>query len=155
MKRLAILSLAIFAAACTSQPPTYRDLETIANQQQREAISRPAPDSCQMAAHQNLIGRSEAEIDRASLPEGARVMINDPAQFAYYTGRGGVGLPNSDPAALPEIAARYAVDYLLLEADGAGYALPARLANSSAATTGPSSRTRDRATRTPSASSDP
>jgi 4-amino-4-deoxy-L-arabinose transferase-like glycosyltransferase len=68
-----------------------------------------------------------AEVD-ALLTEGARVMINDPAQFAYYTGRGGVVLPNSDPAALPEIAARYAVDYLLLEADGAGYALPARLA---------------------------
>ncbi|GIK49544.1 MAG: hypothetical protein KJZ75_02680 [Hyphomonadaceae bacterium] len=88
MKRLAILSLAIFAAACTSQPPTYRDLETIANQQQREAISRPAPDSCQMAAHQNLIGRSEAEIDRASLPEGARVIcFNCPVTLDYRAER--------------------------------------------------------------------
>ena len=68
-----------------------------------------------------------AEVD-SLLPDGARIMINDPAQFAYYTGRGGVVLPNADPSVLAEIAERYSVDYLLLEADGAGYALPARLA---------------------------
>lgn len=88
MKRLAILSLVVLAAACTSQPPTYRDLEAIANQQQREAISRPPPDSCHMAAHQDLIGKTEAEIDRASLPEGARVIcFNCPVTLDYRADR--------------------------------------------------------------------
>jgi hypothetical protein len=50
-----------------------------------------------------------------TLPEGARVMINDPAQLFYYTGFGGVVLPNETPDVLPEIARKYGVDYLVLE----------------------------------------
>lgn len=77
MKRLALLALtALAAAACTSQPATYRDLETMANRQQREAISRPPPDSCQMAAHQDLIGKHRDEIDESALPTGARVVCS-------------------------------------------------------------------------------
>jgi hypothetical protein len=51
----------------------------------------------------------------AALPPDARVMINDPLQLYYFTGRGGVVLPNEAPTVIPEIAARYDVDYLLLE----------------------------------------
>jgi 4-amino-4-deoxy-L-arabinose transferase-like glycosyltransferase len=50
------------------------------------------------------------------LPPDARVMINDPAALFYFTGLGGVVLPNEPPEAILEIAARYDVDYLLLEA---------------------------------------
>lgn len=55
------------------------------------------------------------------LPAGARVMVNDPAQLYYFTGLGGVVIPNEEPTAALEIARRYGVRYLLLEevtADG-------------------------------------
>jgi hypothetical protein len=55
----------------------------------------------------------------AILPPDARVMINDPAGLYYHTGRGGVVLPNSPPDAIPEIAARYQIDYLILESPDA------------------------------------
>ncbi|HEX2907648.1 MAG TPA: hypothetical protein VHO69_12340 [Phototrophicaceae bacterium] len=62
-----------------------------------------------------------------TLPAGARVMINDPAQLYYYTGFGGTVLPNALPEILPDIARRYRVDYLLLEdvtEDGRALAAP-------------------------------
>ena len=60
------------------------------------------------------------------LPDNARVMINDPAQLYFYTGMGGVVTPNADPRVIQEIAQRYHVDYLLLEAGGIpGKLLPA------------------------------
>ena len=49
------------------------------------------------------------------LPTHARVMINDPAALYYYTGLGGVVLPNEAPDIIPEIARRYGVGYLLVE----------------------------------------
>ncbi len=52
---------------------------------------------------------------QGALPEDARVMVNDPAQLYYFTGYGGVVLPNETPDVLPEIAGKYGVDYLLLE----------------------------------------
>lgn len=58
---------------------------------------------------------------RAILPENARVMINDPAALYYFTGLGGVVLPNESPDVIPEVARRYGVSYLLLQdvtADG-------------------------------------
>lgn len=65
----------------------------------------------------------------ALIPDEARVMINDPAQMYYHTGRGGVVLPNEAPDVIREIAGRYDVDYLLLElvADGVSLAAPAPL----------------------------
>jgi hypothetical protein len=42
-------------------------------------------------------------------------MINDPAKLYYYTGMGGVVLPNEEPEIILEIARRYQVSYLLLE----------------------------------------
>lgn len=49
------------------------------------------------------------------LPPDARVMVNDPAQLYYFTGLGGVVIPNEQPDVIPEIARRYGVGYLLLE----------------------------------------
>lgn len=57
-------------------------------------------------------------LDRA-LPADARVMINDPSQLYYFTGRGGVVLPNETPDVIPEIARRYKVRFLLLEGPAA------------------------------------
>ncbi|MGB1288893.1 MAG: ArnT family glycosyltransferase, partial [Aggregatilineales bacterium] len=50
-----------------------------------------------------------------TLPEDARIMINDPAQLYYYTERSGVVIPNESPDVIPEIAAIYDIDYLLIE----------------------------------------
>jgi hypothetical protein len=52
---------------------------------------------------------------QSKLPPDARVMINDPAELYYFTGLGGVVLPNNDSSVIPEIARRYNVRYLLLE----------------------------------------
>jgi hypothetical protein len=49
------------------------------------------------------------------IPAGSRVMINDPAQLYYFTGLGGVVLPNEPPDVIPVIAQKYEVRYLLLE----------------------------------------
>ena len=54
-----------------------------------------------------------------TLPDDARVMVNDPAQLYYFTGRGGVALPNETPDVIPEIARRYNVRYLLLDGQAA------------------------------------
>lgn len=56
-----------------------------------------------------------------AIPAGSQVMINDPAQLYYYTGLGGVVLPNEEPAAILEIARKYQVGYVVMEgvtADG-------------------------------------
>jgi hypothetical protein len=55
------------------------------------------------------------EVAEKMLP-GGRLMINDPAQFYYFTGIGGVVLPNEDPSVIQDIARQYQVDYLLIEA---------------------------------------
>jgi hypothetical protein len=57
-------------------------------------------------------------------------MINDPPQLHYFTGLGGVVLPNESPDAVLEIARKYDIDYLLLEGisdDGRGAAAPDEL----------------------------
>lgn len=51
----------------------------------------------------------------AVLPPKARVMINDPAQLYYFTGRGGITFPNETPEIIPELAQKYEIGYLLLE----------------------------------------
>jgi hypothetical protein len=52
------------------------------------------------------------------LPSNARVMINDPAQLYYFTGFGGVALPNEQPSTILDIARLYDIDYLVLESPG-------------------------------------
>lgn len=51
----------------------------------------------------------------AILPADARLMVNDPAQLYYFTGLGGVVLPNESPEAIPVIARQYGTRYLLIE----------------------------------------
>lgn len=58
-----------------------------------------------------------AELD-AALPDGARVLINDPAALYYFTGRGGAAVPNSDPDVIRELAERYDLDYVVFEYRG-------------------------------------
>lgn len=53
---------------------------------------------------------------KEKVTDGSRVMINDPSQLYYFTGLGGVVLPNESPEIIPEIARIYGVDYLLVEA---------------------------------------
>lgn len=49
------------------------------------------------------------------LPQNARVMINDPARLFYYTGFGGVVLPNEAPDVILDIARKYDIGYVLVE----------------------------------------
>ncbi len=49
------------------------------------------------------------------LPADAVVMINDPAALYYQAGLSGVVVPNADPDVIPEIAARYGVNTLVLD----------------------------------------
>jgi 4-amino-4-deoxy-L-arabinose transferase-like glycosyltransferase len=58
---------------------------------------------------------------QATLPPDARVMVNDPAQLFYYTGLGGVVVPNAPAERVPEIAAQYGLTHLLLETGGGQY----------------------------------
>lgn len=55
------------------------------------------------------------QVLESQLPEDARVMSGDPAQLFYFTRRGGVTLPNSPVDLIPAIAARYDVDYLVVQ----------------------------------------
>ncbi|HYD85953.1 MAG TPA: I78 family peptidase inhibitor [Vitreimonas sp.] len=87
MKRSLVLVLgaALVAAACTYQAPTYRDLDRIAQQQQREAIlNRPPPDTCQLAAHRHLLGADGGAIQQSSLPAGARIICHGCAVTLDY-----------------------------------------------------------------------
>ncbi len=51
-------------------------------------------------------------------PSDAVVMINDPAALYYYTGLSGVVIPNAAPDVIPDLASRYGVNYVALEANG-------------------------------------
>jgi hypothetical protein len=51
----------------------------------------------------------------ASLPADARVLVNDPGALYYYTGHGGAVLPNETADIIPALAARYQLDYVLIE----------------------------------------
>jgi 4-amino-4-deoxy-L-arabinose transferase-like glycosyltransferase len=54
------------------------------------------------------------------LPGDAVIMVNDPAALYYHTGLSGVVVPNADPDVVPEIAARYGVNYLVLDVNRTG-----------------------------------
>jgi hypothetical protein len=78
MKRAVLAALAVgVAAACVQQPMSHRELEDMTARHQREAISRPDPDSCGMEARRGLIGVDGDAIDRAALPQGTRVICHD------------------------------------------------------------------------------
>jgi uncharacterized membrane protein YczE len=71
-----------------------------------------------------IVGPGEYAQVVSLVPVDARVMLNDPARFYYLTGRGGVVLPASSPAVIPEIAQRYGIRYLLLEGVNADGTIP-------------------------------
>lgn len=80
MMRWVVAGLVVVGlAACSGsgRELTYRELDTIARQSTEEQVNRPPPDTCQMAAHQSLIGQVGADIDRSTLPSGARVICPD------------------------------------------------------------------------------
>jgi hypothetical protein len=79
MMRWVVAGLVVIGLAACSQDRnyTYRELEQIARRSTEEQINRPPPDTCQMAAHQDLIGRVGAEIDQSTLPSGARVICHN------------------------------------------------------------------------------
>lgn len=90
MKRVMMLVLgaALAAGACAQEPMTYRDLERLAARDQRDAVSRPEPDTCRMGEFQSLIGTDGAAIDTSRLPEGARVIChNCPVTLDYRSTR--------------------------------------------------------------------
>ncbi len=77
---LAILAL----SACTQTPQTYRDLEKLGRDYQRDVAAAPQSaeeatrrDTCGASRFQSLVGTPAAAIDRASLPAHTRVITPD------------------------------------------------------------------------------
>lgn len=79
-----VVVIALAACSGSGRELTYRELDAIARQSTDEQIHRPPPDTCEMAAHQNLIGQIGAEIDRTTLPAGARVICHECAVTMDY-----------------------------------------------------------------------
>lgn len=80
MRRAAALVL-FLAAACAEAPQTYRDLDRIGRDYQREVSGTPQNaeeatrrDACGAGALARLIGTPAGAIDRAALPPNARVI---------------------------------------------------------------------------------
>jgi len=82
-------------AACANEPQTYRDLERLGSDYQRQVdrgnaetvgqspSQAPSPalpageDACGASRFQSLIGRHQNDIDRASLPSATRILCHD------------------------------------------------------------------------------
>ncbi len=79
-----IVVVGLAACSGSGRQLTYRELDAIARQSTDEQVSRAPPDTCQMAAYQNLLGQVGAEIDRAALPTGARVICHECAVTMDY-----------------------------------------------------------------------
>lgn len=80
MKPALVLALGLMAAACVQQPQTNRQLEQIGRDYQRQAAEEQreqreqrtgAQDTCGMAEHQNLIGKTQSEFEA---PANSRVI---------------------------------------------------------------------------------
>lgn len=54
----------------------------------------------------------------STFDDDTRMMINDTPQLYYYTGLGGVPIPNESPDIALEIAEKYEIDYLIFERGG-------------------------------------
>ncbi len=54
-----------------------------------------------------------AEVD-ALLPADARIMTTDPAELAFWIGRGGAATPNNDMMRIRDVARDYGLDYFLV-----------------------------------------
>jgi hypothetical protein len=66
------------------------------------------------AAAQDHVGAPFRELP---LPPDAVVAINDPPALYYFTGRWGVPLPDAPPETLLDLAARYGVNYVVVDAN--------------------------------------
>lgn len=84
MRLLAAAVLALAAVACTQAPQTYRDLDKLGRDYQREVATSPqtaqeatSRDSCGAGRFAHLVGTHAAQIDRAALPARARVITPD------------------------------------------------------------------------------
>lgn len=71
-KLLTLIALGCCAACTPTVQPTYRDLDGISREFQRENT-----DTCAIAQHVHLIGQPAASIDRATLPPRARILAPD------------------------------------------------------------------------------
>lgn len=81
MRMLAMAALAVIGA-CVAQPQTYRDLDRIGQEYEREAMAAPktpeeatARDACGAGRFGSLVGTRADQIDRSALPAGARVIM--------------------------------------------------------------------------------
>lgn len=77
-----VLMCALLAAACAEAPQTYRDLDRLGEEYQRETMGPPqspadatARDSCGASAFRGLMGTPADQIDRSTLPPGTRVIM--------------------------------------------------------------------------------
>lgn len=80
MMRLLMAGIVVIGlAACTGQSRnlTPREMDAITRRSTDERVQRSAPDSCQMAQYANLVGTRGADINRATLPSGTRVICHN------------------------------------------------------------------------------
>ncbi|MBN1430138.1 MAG: hypothetical protein JXB07_17345 [Anaerolineae bacterium] len=64
-----------------------------------------------------VYGEIGAKLDELGVPLSVDVMSNDPPGFYYYTGRGGVPLPNGDEEMLLLAAQDYRIGFLVVDQD--------------------------------------
>ncbi len=84
MRFLTAAMLALAAGACMQTPQTYRDLDKLGRDYQREVSATPQTaeeatrrDSCGALRLAYLVGTPAAQIDRAALPARARIITPD------------------------------------------------------------------------------
>lgn len=84
MRLLVLAALTLAAAACVETPQTYRDLDKLGRDYQRDVSAAPLSaeeatrrDSCGAGRFRSLVGGPAAAIDRASLPAGTRIITPD------------------------------------------------------------------------------
>lgn len=81
MRRIAVAA-ALALAACAQAPQTYRDLDRLGRDYQRDTAgqSQAAPggaasrDTCGASRFRDLLGAPEERIDRSVLPQGTRII---------------------------------------------------------------------------------
>lgn len=81
MRRI-LAACILLAAACTQAPQTYRDLDRLGEEYQREATEPPQNaeeatrrDTCGASRFHDLIGTPADQIDRSTLPPRARIIM--------------------------------------------------------------------------------
>ena len=80
----------------------------------REASKHDAPDLYHIV--EGLSEKADLPVPKIYIiPQDARVMVNDPAAFYYYSQRQCLALPNNDVDTMLQVAARYDAQYLLVD----------------------------------------